>query len=87
MLGDELINVENYLNKKIGDIIEEEDFIDLIHTENINAGRGCWYDKTINIKFIKLSKNYINNNDSSEIVGLLKLCLLKEVSKNISNAM
>ena len=85
-LGDELINVENYLNKKIGDIIEEEDLIDLIIPEDINAGGGYWYDKTINIKFLKLSNNYINNNDSSEIVGLLKLCLLKEVSQKIPNA-
>ena len=45
---------ENYLNKTIGDIIEEEDFIDLIIPEDFNAGGGYWYDKTINIKFLKL---------------------------------
>lgn len=28
--------------------------ITLIRNYDIKAGEGCWYDKTINIKFLKL---------------------------------
>ena len=49
-------------------------------------GAGCYYyDKEINIKFLKQpSSNYINFNDNQDIIGILKLCLLKEVSQNLS---
>ena len=46
-------------------------------------GAGYWYVKEINIKFIKVLKNNIYNNNL-EIEGILKLCLLKEVSQKIS---
>ena len=46
-------------------------------------GAGYWYMKEINIKFIKVLKNNIYNNNL-EIEGILKLCLLKEVSQKIS---
>ena len=42
------------------------------------------YDIEINIKFIKLPQQIINYNENPEIVGLLKLCLLKEISQKIS---
>ena len=44
---------------------------------------GGWIKKEINIKFIKLSQNIISINENPEIFGLLKLCLLKEVSQKI----
>ena len=47
-------------------------------------GAGYWYSKEINIKFILVSKNVLNKNDNIEIIGLLKLCLLKEISQKIS---
>ena len=43
-----------------------------------------WFDKEINIKFIKISKFYNYQNNNPELIGLLKLCLLKEVSQKIS---
>jgi hypothetical protein len=43
------------------------------------------YGKVINIKFIKISKNiYDKINNNNEIIGLLKLCFLKEMSQKIS---
>ena len=84
--GEELLNNKENLNKSLDDMdIEDDDCITLIETQDICAGGGSWYDKEINIKFIKLSNNYINKNDNPEIVGLLKLCLLKEVSQKISH--
>ena len=52
--------------------------------QNCVRGAGYWYIKEINIKFIKVSKKIINKNDNKEITGLLKLCLLKEISQKIS---
>ena len=56
----------------------------VLDISDINGG-GTWYDKEINIRFIKVSKNNIYKNDNPEIIGLLKLCLLKEVSHKIPN--
>ena len=50
----------------------------------IKGAGGVVIHKEINIKFIKLSKNIIYNNENPELIGLLKLCLLKEVSQKIS---
>ncbi len=44
------------------------------------AGGGYYYKKEVNIKFLKVSpKNCIKTNNS-DLFGLLKLCLLKEIS-------
>ena len=55
----------------------------VVNTINVIGG-GCWYMKEINIKFITISKNYNKKNDNKQIIGLLKLCLLKEVSQKIN---
>ena len=44
-------------------------------------GKRERYDIEINIKFIKLPQKIIYYNENPEIQGLLKLCLLKEVSQ------
>ena len=49
------------------------------------AGGGYRYDKEINIKFIKISKNILNSISDSELTGPLKLCLLKEISSKLSD--
>ena len=58
----------------------------IIFVENRRGvkGGGAWYNKEINIKFIKVTKDYNNMNDNKEIIGLLKLCFLKEISQKIS---
>ena len=61
----------------------EGDNIFVVNTVGIK-GAGAWYDKAINIKFIKVTKVYNNMNDNKEIIGLLKLCFLKEISQKIS---
>ena len=83
--GDHTLNTEETLDKKLEDIeLEDDDTIELLKTEELNCGGGSWYNKIINIKFIKLSNNCIYKNDNPEIFGLLKLCLLKEASQKIS---
>ena len=47
--------------------------------------RGGGYSKEINIKFIKEPKNILPfNQKEEEIFGLLKLCLLKEISSKFT---
>ena len=41
---------------------------------------GSWYNKEINIKFIKVSKNNCIKINNSELFGLLRLGQLKETS-------
>ena len=48
-------------------------------------GAGYWFHKEINIKFIKISKSNNYKNHDKEIIGILKLCLLKEISQKITN--
>ena len=47
-------------------------------------GAGPWYMKEINIKFIKISKNSSTNISNCDLYGLLKLCLLKEISSKLN---
>ena len=49
----------------------------------IGAGLNYWPYKVINIKFIKILENINNNVSNSELTGLLKLCLLKEISSKL----
>ena len=47
------------------------------------SGGGSWYNKEINIKFIKVSTNNSVKINNSDLFGLLKLCLLKEISSKL----
>ena len=47
-------------------------------------GAGAWYNKEINIKFIKISNNSYNKIVKCNLNGLLKLCLLKEISSKLN---
>ena len=51
---------------------------------DVKGANGPWYDKEINIKFIKVSKN-TGIISHCQLVGLLKLCLLKEISAKLSD--
>ena len=48
-------------------------------------GAGPIYEKKINIKFIKLPSSVIYKNNNKDIKGILKLCLLKEVSQKLTD--
>jgi len=65
--------------------IINDSIIYVISVKNIKGGGCPWYDKEINIKFIKSSKNYDNKISNCKLDGLLKLCLLKEISSKLSN--
>ena len=58
--------------------------IHAVRTDGVTGGGDVWCFKEINIKFIKVSKNSIYKNTNREIMGILKLCFLKEVSQKIS---
>ena len=51
-------------------------------TNIIGAGYPI-YTKEINIKFLKIKNNSFYKNESQDIIGILKLCLLKEVSQKL----
>jgi len=55
----------------------------VVRAKNI-WGAGAWYNKEINIKFIKISKNSYNKIVKCNLNGLLKLCLLKEISSKLN---
>ena len=59
-------------------------YINVVNNKDIKGG-GPWFDKEINIKFIKISKFYNYQNNNPGLIGLLKLCLLKEISQKISD--
>ena len=52
-------------------------------TNLIGAGYPI-YTKEINIKFLKIKNNSFYKNENQDIIGILKLCLLKEVSQKLS---
>ena len=58
--------------------------INRIFGAGIEKREGTCYNIKINIKFIKIPQKIIYNNENPEILGLLKLCLLKEISQKIS---
>ena len=57
----------------------------VVSTSGIKGGGGAWYEKEINIKFIKSSKNCDNKISNCQLDGLLKLCLLKEISSKLND--
>jgi len=66
--------------------IQNFTYFDVVNNNDIyGAGGGFWYEKEINIKFIKISKNILNSISDSELTGPLKLCLLKEISSKLSD--
>ena len=57
----------------------------VVTTKGIKGAGGDWYEKEINIKFIKSSKKCHKEISNCQLDGLLKLCLLKEISSKLSN--
>ena len=59
--------------------------IDVVLSADIIGAGPAPLIKEINIKFIKISKNIVNNFCEVNLKGLLKLCLLKEIAPKLSN--
>ena len=58
--------------------------IDVVISKDVIGAPGeIWDYKEINIKFIKISENINNTICNSELIGLLKICLLKEISSKL----
>ena len=78
-------NLKEYLNLTINKI-SYSGIVKIIVNDVcslIGAGLNYWKYKVINIKFIKISENINNKVSNSELTGLLKLCLLKEISSKL----
>ena len=79
-----ILNLSKFLKIPLKEVIAEKGTVKFFIKEDTHYSGGYWYEKIINIKFIKIYKNINNKNENCEILGLLKLCLLKEVSQKIS---
>ena len=78
-----LRNIDKSL--KIYQFLFNNSIINIIERQNITGGNIM--EKEINIKFLKLPRNIFGNNcdDDFNLHGLLKLCLLKEISLKLDN--
>ena len=70
---------------KIYQFLFNNSIINIIKHQNITGGNIM--EKEINIKFLKLPRNIFGNNCDYDfnLHGLLKLCLLKEISLKLDN--
>ena len=82
-IGIKFINSPRFLFSKIGDLIRDGCIVNFVRKKSMSYSGGYWCNKSINIQFIKISKNCIYKKDNTEIIGLSKLCLLKEISQKI----
>ena len=76
-------NLNQYLTCSDAGLFNNSEIF-VVNTENVKGAGGVWYNKEINIKFIKISKKTWNNIVITELYGLLKLCFLKEISSKLS---
>ena len=84
-LNAKILNSPKFLEKKLKDVIFKENVVYFVRKLSMSYSGGEWYHKTINIKFIKLPKSVSYPKYYQDIFGLLKLCLLKEISQKISD--
>ena len=80
-LGAEKLDYNNLTLAEIGIGTPKKSTITVIDQSNIIGAGTPPYKKVINIKFLKLPNSSIYKNNNKEIIGILKLCLLKEVSQ------
>jgi len=80
------LDKENILRKRVKEIkqIKPHCIIEVRELHNRKGGGGYQIDMEINIQFIKAKdNNFLPKN--GDLFGLLKLCLLKEISSKINN--
>ena len=81
-------NLLFFLRQPLGSILKEKyDNRITIFDSNDLIGCGAWYQKEINIKFIKVLKNVNKLDSQCDLLGLLKLCLLKEISYKLDESL
>ena len=72
----------NYDEKKLNDF---ENNVDPNYVKReCYEGDNFNFNMEINIEFFKTDKNIFSGNYNGDLFGLLKLCLLKEIAKNIN---
>ena len=85
LLGAEKLDYNNLTLAEIGIGTTKKSTITVIDQSNVIGAGTPPYKKVINIKFLKLPNISIYKNNNKEIIGILKLCLLKEVSQKLSD--
>ena len=85
LLGAEKLDYNNLTLAEIGIEAAGMPTITVVDQSDIIGQETPPYKKVINIKFLKLPNISIYKNNNKEIIGILKLCLLKEVSQKLSD--
>ena len=85
LLGTEKLDYNNLTLAEIGIEAAGKPTITVVDESDIIGQETPPYKKVINIKFLKLPNISIYKNNNKEIIGILKLCLLKEVSQKLSD--
>jgi hypothetical protein len=79
--NDNLTNAEN--EPSDGEDISDDNSDDFdINEKDISLESCRAFNMEINMKFFKIDKNHFDKNYDSDLHGLLKLCLLKEIAKS-----
>jgi hypothetical protein len=79
--NDKLTNGEN--EPSDGEDISDDNSDDFdINEKDISLESCRAFNMEINMKFFKIDKNHFDKNYDSDLHGLLKLCLLKEIAKS-----
>ena len=82
-VGFKILNSPRFMHRQLKEMIQNDMTITFIRKKDLHYSGGYFLEKELNIKFIKSPKSSSYINCNSEIKGLLKLCLLKEVSQKI----
>ena len=83
--GAKVLNLPRFLNKKLKDIIRPNGIITFEKKQDLHYSGGNWLEKKIYIKFLKISNDLNEQICYSDLYGLLKLCLLSEISSKLDN--
>ena len=79
-----VLNLPKFKKKKLKEIIRSDGIVNFFKKQDTNYG-GAWLAKNIYIKFLKFSNDFSEQICYSDLYGLLKLCLLSEISSKLDN--
>ena len=80
-----VLNLPRFRKKKLKEIIMHDGIVYFHRRQGIHGSAGYFIEKRIYIKFIKISNNVSEQICYSDLYGLLKLCLLSEISSKLDN--
>ena len=88
LFNNKILNRPIYLKKPLKSILKgSKHTIKIMDLTDVIICGGAWYVKEINIKFIKVLKSQNKLDSQCELLGLLKLSLLKEISSKLDESL